>query len=425
MAIDKKDIRKPSISAAEPPISTPVDAKSAQNRATLPALKGQIASTLKRPEQDAEFQRHMADLQQQSSLTTAPDEDTTQYRRWTLIQSLLGDNITDINPLTDWVKENPAKLGENFDINNPTDRAYAEFRRANENDDDIVGRFETENMGNYYYNPRIPSRNNGADRNSNYSVADDGFKPPRYKLDPNQARQELARDIRTVSTMYAGEAGMAEKDFAKVLGGIATIESRFGVLRSIPEGATAFKSSAGGAFHFLDGTVAAEVRQSSSDPRVTKRVAELGVNIGDGIGKGEAWTLKDDNILAGSLVAKNIIKAIQKRPDLRNDPEALATFVYQSHNLGDAGARALARGGRDELERVSKAADDNNPMFFRGAKSDTEINNRYTKFVTGAMASASPLIEATFLATEAPVIASAAPARKPVHAAAFPAPQPS
>ena len=34
--------------------------------------------------------------------------------------------------------------------------------------------------------------------------------------------------------MYAADAGMSPRDLAAVLGGIATIESRFGVAREVP-----------------------------------------------------------------------------------------------------------------------------------------------------------------------------------------------
>ncbi len=211
--------------------------------------------------------------------------------------------------------------------------------------------------------------------------------------------KDLSNDIKTVSQMYASEAGMSQKDLAKVIGGIAHIESKGGILRSVV--AKDIESSAGGAFHYLNGTIKGEVLQSLNDPRIANRVNELNPHISKqtkakDISTEDAWELKEDNILVGSLVAKNVIKALQKHPELKNDVNALTTYVYQSHNLGEGGATALARGGREALEKASPLADNNNPQFFRGAKSDEEVNSRYNKFVSNAIASASPLIDTAF-----------------------------
>lgn len=387
------DTTTPQISATPSGIVAKVPAGPAQQR-SVATLKGTTDSRLK-PEQDSAFQTMMAKI--------SPADEDFERRRFLEILYANADEVLN-EPLTTWVKNHEELLGREFNINDPIDLSYAQFRRQNDTDREVTAEFENKNYTPLAINPRAPSQA-GRDKNVPNAVIDDGFKAPTFKLSKSEAQTALAKDIKTVSEMYAQDAGMDAKDFAKVMGGIATIESRFGVLRSVS--GTKHASSAGGAFHYLNGTIAGEVRQSMSDPRISSRVATLGVSVNDGVSKSEAWALKEDNVLAGSILAKRIVETVRKNPELKNDIEALTTRVYQAHNLGDAGARALARGGRQSLEALDHKADDNNPMFFKGASSDTEINNRYKKFVAGAVASANPLIDAAFSSPpEATAVAS-------------------
>ncbi len=374
---DKKDTKSP-ISAAPVAIAT----AAAPSREI--ALKGTTVTRYKAEPSEAP---------QNPNFTAKPAKTTEEIAFDRYNQTQLRENGHDLTsePLMNWIKGNIADLGNGFDLNDKIDASYAAFQQANPSDRQLTANFERAEYSPFIYNPRT---SHGRHSNSPNSIIDDGFKAPAFKLDKQEARLNLAADIKTVSDMYATEAGMSSKDFAKVLGGIATIESRFGVLRSVS--GTKYASSAGGAFHYLDGTIAGEVRNSMSDPRISGRVNRLGVEIHNGVSKSEAFTLKEDNVLAGSILAKRVIEAVRKNPELKDDIAALTTRVYQSHNLGEAGASALARGGRNALEALDHKADDNNPMFFRGTSSDTEINNRYKQFVSNAVASSAALIENTF-----------------------------
>lgn len=231
----------------------------------------------------------------------------------------------------------------------------------------------------------------GAAKSSRAScVRDDGFRVPRFKMNPEEqsaARVSLATAIHTASAEYALGAGISQKDMVRTLGAIATIESSFGTQRSVV--GAKYASSAGGAMHYLNGTIAAEVRANMRDPRIAERVASLGVNPADGIGESEAWTLKNDDLLATRLVAIGVAELARKRPELAGNPEALATHYYMRHNLGPGGANALLHGG---VAAVGEKAAANNPLFFRGAGSSAEVVARYQKFVSGAMASADTLM---------------------------------
>jgi hypothetical protein len=390
------------ISATASGIAAKAPADPAQK--SVAPLKGKTEPKLK-SEQDPAFQAMMAKI--------APADDflARDFERRRLLE-ILYDNADEVSneSLITWAKDNDSVLGQEFDPKDPIDVAHAQFRRKNATDRDLTARFENDNYTSLIINPRVSSQA-GRDRNNPNSVIDDGFKIPAFKLNKEQARTDLARDIKTVSEMYARDAGMDAKDFAKVMGGIATIESRFGVLRSVS--GTKYASSAGGAYHYLNGTIAGEVRQSMSDPRISSRVATLGVSVSDGVSKSEAWALKEDNILAGSILAKRIVETVRRNPELKNDIEALTTRVYQAHNLGDAGARALARGGRQALESLDHKADDNNPMFFKNTSSDAEVNARYRKFVAGAIASANPLIDVAFSSSPQPTVIAALKKNEP------------
>lgn len=379
MADNKKETKSP-ISAAPVVINT----------AVAPAVANRDAVKLKAP---TETRLKREDPIVAPIPADAPkSEEDVAFQRFIRMELInYGQELTTLS-LDDWVKDNTADLGKDFDPKDPIDRSYADFQRNNSSDRRTTSDYESSAYSPFMYNPRVGG--SAGRSNSPYSIIDDGFKAPAFKLSKNEARTALAADIRTVSDMYAKEAGMSSKDFAKVMGGIATIESSFGTIRSVS--GTKYASSAGGAFHYLDGTIAGEVRQNMADPRIANRVASLGVSVKDGVSKSEAWALKEDNILAGSILATRIVEAVQKNPELRNDPEALAKRVYQSHNLGDAGAQALARGGRSELDRLSVKSAENNPLFFRGAKDDAEIDARYTKFVGNAMKSSESFITAAF-----------------------------
>lgn len=379
MAIERKD-KKAGISAAPVAIATPVLPSNAHSRVTP---KGSVHNRKAAPET--------------SPVTTpepvASDREHDVFFQRFIRLALMDANTEDVTatPIETWIKDNLLSLGKDFDPKDPIDNAYAHFQRSNSTDRRITADFES--RGEYtphIYNPLT----GGRVAPSPNVIIDDGFRAPAFKLSKSEAREALAADIKTVSGIYAAEAGMSPKDFAKVMGGIATIESSFGVIRSVT--GTKYSSSAGGAFHYLNDTISGQVIQHMKDPHIATRLEQLGVQVGNGLSKSEAWTMKEDNVLAGSILAKRIIETVRKSPELKDDIVALATRVYQSHNLGDAGARALAQGGRAALEAKDHRADDNNPMFFRGASSDAEVNQRYTKFVTNAIASASKLIDNAF-----------------------------
>lgn len=377
MAI-KKD-PKNQISAAPSPITTDVAAGTAHGKVNKGA------------EQDAAFQRMMAGI-------TDPDSVEQRKAQDRFVQiDLIGENADDIfgEMLADWAEQNAELLGNDFDPKDPIDVAYSNFKRENPRDAELNHKWEREYDASYSNMMTAVPAGIAGNRVSGT------FTPPAYTLDKTKARADLARDIATVSDMYAKEAGISSRDLAKVLGGIATIESRFGVLRRVT--GTAYASSAGGALHYLNGTIAGETRQSMSDPRVAARVNTLGVNVANGVSAEEAWTLKEDNILALSLLSRRVVRTLREHPELKDNPVALATRVYQAHNLGDAGANALARGGRFALEALDHKAAANNPMFFRGAGSDQEIQSRYGKFVGAAMAAATPHVDAALMERNRPV----------------------
>lgn len=308
---------------------------------------------------------------------------------------------------------NVDNVGPGFDPKNPIDQVFSAFRRDNSGDRETTAHFERYVLQNPQYYPR-------------YSVTPDkpgqSFVPPAFKIDPTEARKNLAKDLVTVSNMYAAEAGMKPADFAKVLGGVAVIESRFGVLREVK--GTKYESSASGAFHYLNGTMAGHLRNNAGDKRITDRLTSLGIDINDGISKREVWLAKDDNIVAGSTLAKDVIRIVQANPALRSDPEALIKRVYQEHNMGAAGARALAQGGITAVEKVDHRIDDNNPMFFRGASSAKEVDNRYAAFTGKAFNAAAPLIDEAMGLT-GPTMAAAKQSKVAEAVKNLPTPQPS
>jgi hypothetical protein len=240
-----------------------------------------------------------------------------------------------------------------------------------------------------------PSGKGGLGKSSHPScIRDDGFQTPRFNMNPAEqtvARRNLADAIQVTSAQYGPEAGVSQKDMARALGAIATIESSFGTKRSVV--GTKFASSAGGAMHYLDGTIAGEVRANMKDARIAERVSALGVNPADGISKTEAWTLKNDDLLATRLVAIGMVKLAKKHPELAQNPEALATRYYMQHNMGEGGANALERGGVAAVNNADSRIVANNPMFFRGADSSAEVTGRYQKYVVGAMKSAGNLMD--------------------------------
>lgn len=240
-----------------------------------------------------------------------------------------------------------------------------------------------------------PSSKGGLGKSSHPScIRDDGFQTPRFSMNPAEqtaARTHLANAIQVTSAQYGPEAGVSPKDMARALGAIATIESSFGTKRSVV--GTKFASSAGGAMHYLDGTIAGEVRANMKDARIAERVSALGVNPADGISKTEAWTLKNDDLLATRLVAIGMVKLAKKHPELAQNPEALATRYYMQHNMGEGGANALERGGVAAVNNADSRIVANNPMFFRGADSSAEVTGRYQKYVVGAMKSAGNLMD--------------------------------
>jgi hypothetical protein len=220
-------------------------------------------------------------------------------------------------------------------------------------------------------------------------IRDDGFQTPRFNMNAAEqagARLHLSNAINLTAAQYAAEAGVSQKDMARILGGIATIESSYGTKRSVV--GAKYASSAGGAMHYLDGTIAAEVRANMGDRRVAERVAALGINPADGISKSEAWALKNDDLLSTRLVAIGIVNLAKKNPELARSPDALATRYYMQHNLGAGGANALLSRG---VSAVGEVAASNNPMFFRGADSSAEVTGRYQRYVVGAMKSADNL----------------------------------
>lgn len=402
---------------------------------TSVGLKAPTDARLK-SETDPKYQHMMNGIITSNSSDTTEIANEKQSRLWYFIQLLRGtrDELTnqdlDNTPIEKWIVTHKDELGENFNPKDSIDMSYAEALRNTPDRERLLGEYERmvegdnsspyaqqriyKNVGEIKSSPEWKSSSENNTQNHS-AQKQDNYKPNPEKLDPVKARTALAADIATVSKMYAAEAGLSEKDLAKVLGGIATIESKFGTLRSTP------LSSAGGAFHYINSTIKGEVIQSIKDPRIAEQVREHGLDITSStkqknISNKDAWELKEDNVLVGSLVAKNVIKALQKHPELRNDVNALTTYVYQSHNLGEGGANALARGGRAELERVSSKADNNNPMFFRGAKSDEEVQKRYHNFVSNAIASASPLIDASFAGEQRTMVATADKNNHPTRA---------
>lgn len=358
-------------------LDNPIVAKKPATPAQKIAVQSVAAQTVTPRTPDANTQRFLNRLQNGTMSVPADGEGeiAKDFLAWQRL-FLFNDNKDSLVSKLFKAEAEPL-VGPPLDLKNPIDAAYVRFHTANPDDRKTTATYEryisSVPAGSPHYRPQ-------------FHVSNDGFKAPAFTLAPAVAREQLAGDIGKVSKMYAADAGMSEKDFARVMGGIATIESRFGVARSVS--GTKYASSAGGAFHYLDATIAGKVRQSlDDDPRISARVASLGVNVSDGVSKGEAWTLKEDNVLAGSILARDIVRMAKARPDLRNDATALATEVYKAHNMGEAGAAALARGGVDALNAVDSRIIANNPMFFR--KGDAQQN--YASFVGNAVHAADDL----------------------------------
>lgn len=376
MAIKDKSKNLPN--SVDDILDNPIVAKKPATPAQKIAVQSVAAQTVTPRTPDANTQRFLNKLQN-GSISIQPSDDgegeiAKGFLAWQRL-FLFNDNKDSLVSKLFKAEAEPF-VGPPLDLKNPIDAAYVRFHTANPDDRKTTATYEryisSVPAGSPLYRPQ-------------FHVSNDGFKAPAFTLAPAAAREQLAGDIGKVSKMYAADAGMSEKDFARVMGGIATIESRFGVARSVS--GTKYTSSAGGAFHYLDATIAGKVRQSLADPRISDRVASLGVNVGDGVSKKEAWALKEDNVLAGSILARDIVKMAKARPDLRNNAEALATEVYKAHNMGEAGAAALARGGVDALNALDGRIIANNPMFFR--KGDAQQN--YTSFVGNAVHAADDL----------------------------------
>jgi hypothetical protein len=355
-----------------------------------PATKTQIAAA----RADTKFQKNLSQITGQSQHDSDEEKELTIFDlEWNqfVLSQLFSGNAEDMTWRTQDEKGEPiikymAKNG--LDPKDGIDRAFAEFQQANPRDREITSRYESHFVPQYSVDHPV------------YSVAPSaGFKPPAFTMSKTEARAKLAADIVTVSGMYAADAGMSKEDFAKVLGGVAVIESSFGVIREVK--GTKHPSSAGGPLHYLDGTIAGKTREKMiSDPRIASRVDALGINVKDGVSKAEAWGLKDDNILAGSVLANDLVKLVKQNPHLKGDVAALTARLYQTHNMGDAGARALAQGGIQAVNRIDHRIAENNPMFFRGASSTDEVQSRYTSFTAKAVGAATPLLEDAMMASD-------------------------
>ncbi|HNQ92422.1 MAG TPA: hypothetical protein PKI93_05760 [Alphaproteobacteria bacterium] len=222
----------------------------------------------------------------------------------------------------------------------------------------------------------------------------DKTRLPSFNLSSDERRSALARDIVVVSERYSSQAGMSARDFAAVIGGIATIESSFGTKREVK--GTKHVSSASGSLHYLDGTMRGEISKLAADSPIRTLIRQMGIDITDGISKQEVRELKDNNILAGSVLARKIVDVVNENPSLRNDVHALTAEVYRRHNMGDAGARAFANGGIEAVNKVDSRIADNNPIFFRGTDNSAVVAERYNKFSANAVNAASPLLDAAF-----------------------------
>ncbi len=356
--------------------------------APFPDVKPATNNQIKAARGDKSFQKTLSQITGQPERDDKHEEEPSLWdleMQYFVLTRLFGGNADDMTgrfsdpddalPLVKYMQ----KLG--LDPKDPIDSAHAGFHRENRSDRQITSDFESRYIPQY------------AIANPNYSVAPSaGFKPPAFTMSKTEARAKLAADIVTVSGMYAAEAGMSKEDFAKVLGGVAVIESRFGVAREVK--GTKHPSSASGAFHYLDGTMAGKLREKmASDPRITARVDTLGINVKDGVSKAEAWGLKDDNILSASVLANDLVKLVKQNPQLKGDVAALTARLYQTHNMGDAGARALAQGGIQAVNKLDPRIAENNQLFFGKTSSTEEVQARYTNFTAKAVGAATPLLE--------------------------------
>ncbi|HRK97860.1 MAG TPA: hypothetical protein PLE43_05190 [Alphaproteobacteria bacterium] len=325
---------------------------------------------------NAAFQRMMREMGQgeDGSELTAEEKDAEKARKSSYyVASLWRDTM----------QENLDNLLAAIDPNDDIDRVYDSFH-------DPEREAYLASVDNDYQNGFRSGSHGGSSGSTGRWVS------PSFNLSKSELRGQLASDITEVSHMYAADAGMSPRDLAAVLGGIATIESRFGVAREVR--GTKYASSASGAFHYLDGTMRGELKQYGSDPRIAARINKLGINVSDGVDKSEVMALKDDNILAASIKAKDIVAIVKRHPELAKDVDGLVAEVYKQHNMGEAGARAFNRGGIGAVAQIDHRIIGNNPMFFRGTNDSNVVANRYEQFTAKAVSASASHLDTAFAA---------------------------
>jgi hypothetical protein len=207
-------------------------------------------------------------------------------------------------------------------------------------------------------------------------------------VDPREqtaARQTLRGAIDRTSVDYAKAAGMDSASFSQVLDAIAMRESAYGARRFVAN--SALPSTAGGSFHFLDGTVEGKIEQRSSNPDILKRVTALGINPSK-MGVRESERAKNNDDLSSRIVALDVIDHVRANPALRKNPLELATEVFMTHNMGSGGKNALIKSGVDGLQTLGQKGQEivaNNPTYFRGATTYDQVRNNYREDMRAMM----------------------------------------
>jgi len=214
-------------------------------------------------------------------------------------------------------------------------------------------------------------------------------------MSPEQVRERhvsVSNAIESATAQYAGQINAPKDVLKQALGAIAFRESNFGLKMHVTQ--SALQSSAGGAWHFLDGHTEAVSAKYAGDPEIRKRLAHHGVKNPADMTAVEADRVKRDDNLAARLVLLEMGEVIKRNPSAAKDAVTLATEAFMSHNMGEGGKQALMSGGMNGLRALTDRKGNkvgeqiilNNPIYFRGAESASDVVQKYRTDMTQQVA---------------------------------------